>query len=112
MKSPITDKNGREIKAGDLLKVFHFIAARRRQRIYMYKLVMEVDNDLKLTKGGEYLYAVDISDAYRFGFDRAHKCCLSVIIECEIINGSKEGVGDLFWERPRLKTLTVEVNDE
>ena len=38
MKPMMLDSKGREIKAGDLLKVPHFTAARRRQKIYMYKL--------------------------------------------------------------------------
>ena len=35
------DKNGYPIRPGDVLKVFHFVAALRREKIYMYKLVYE-----------------------------------------------------------------------
>lgn len=38
----LLDKNGRKIIPGDTLKVFHFIAARRRERCYMYKWVESV----------------------------------------------------------------------
>ena len=34
------DAAGREIIVGDVLKVFHFTAARRRKKHYMYKQVM------------------------------------------------------------------------
>lgn len=33
------DKTGREIMVGDVLKVFHYVAALRRKRCYMYKQV-------------------------------------------------------------------------
>jgi hypothetical protein len=35
--SALYDKHGREIVQGDILKVYHFTAARRRKRHYMYK---------------------------------------------------------------------------
>lgn len=34
------DKTGREIMVGDVLKVFHYVAALRRKRCYMYKQVV------------------------------------------------------------------------
>ncbi len=36
----LLDKHGREIHVGDVLKVFHFIAASRREKRYMYKHVI------------------------------------------------------------------------
>lgn len=39
----IFDKNGREIMVGDVLKVYHFTAALRRKKHYMYKQVMIAD---------------------------------------------------------------------
>jgi len=33
------DKNGRELKVGDVLKVFHFIG-KRRKRYFMYKQII------------------------------------------------------------------------
>ncbi|MFN3321312.1 MAG: hypothetical protein ACK43M_21430 [Allorhizobium sp.] len=39
----IFDKNGREVMVGDVLKVYHFTAALRRKKHYMYKQVMIAD---------------------------------------------------------------------
>lgn len=38
--TPLRDEKGREIKAGDVLKVFHFTGARGK-RHYMYKQAVE-----------------------------------------------------------------------
>jgi hypothetical protein len=38
------DKKGREIKEYDVLKVFHYVAALRRKKVYMYKWV-RIDNE-------------------------------------------------------------------
>lgn len=40
MNDFLLDKNGREILVGDVVKVFHFVGARRK-RYYMYKWVKE-----------------------------------------------------------------------
>jgi len=37
----LVDKHGRPIRVGDILKVFHFIGARRK-RYFMYKQVVDV----------------------------------------------------------------------
>ena len=37
------DKTGREIVRGDLVKVYHFTAALRRKRHYMYKQCLGLD---------------------------------------------------------------------
>ena len=102
------DIKGREIKAGDLLKVPHFTAARRRTRIYMYKLVCRADDRMTITKDGQYLYAVDVCDIYRKGsLNKAHKCPLSVVGDCEIIDGGTVDDDDLFWERKRAKPVSA-----
>lgn len=36
-KGEIYDKNRRPIHVGDVLKVFHYVRARNRKRMYMYK---------------------------------------------------------------------------
>lgn len=96
------DIKGREIKAGDLLKVYHFTAARRRNKVYMYKLVCGVDDRMTITKDGRHLYAVDVCDIYRkVSLDKAHKYQLEAVSECEIVGGGSVEGGDLFWERER-----------
>ena len=45
----LRDINGRKVYPGDLLRSFHFRAGRRRQKFYLYHVVVEE---------GEYLYAV------------------------------------------------------
>lgn len=40
----IYDKTGRAIAVGDILKVYHFTAALRRKKHYMYKQVVANDN--------------------------------------------------------------------
>jgi hypothetical protein len=92
------DIKGREIKPGDLIRVPHFRARLRRQLIYMYKLV-----DMRTILNRTRLYAVDVGDIYNQGsIEAAHKCPLSVIDKCEIIDGGSVDGKDLFWERPNL----------
>ena len=52
------DKNGTEIHEFDLLKIFHFIGARRK-KYFMYKWV-------RLNEG--YLYAMHIEDNTNYGY--------------------------------------------
>jgi len=40
--TPLRDKTGREIEAGDILKVYHFTAALRRKKHFMYKQAIGV----------------------------------------------------------------------
>ena len=96
---------GREIKAGDLIKVPHF-TARRRRKIYLYKLICRGDSALNITKDGQYLFAVSVDDIYRKeSLAEAHKCPLSVIGDCEIIDGGTAEDNDLFWERDRVSAV-------
>lgn len=96
------DSKGREIKAGDLLKIPHFTAKKNRKRIYMYRLVVRVDDDFQVTKTGSHLYAVCVCDIYRRGsLEKAFKSPLSVVGECEIIDGGTVHDDDLYWERKR-----------
>jgi predicted RNA-binding protein (virulence factor B family) len=41
----VYDKKGREIKEGDVLRVFHY-TSHRRKRMYMYKFVIIKDGEL------------------------------------------------------------------
>ena len=43
------DKNGKPINEFDVLKVFHFVGARRKKH-YMYKWVQRDDNDRMIIK--------------------------------------------------------------
>lgn len=40
----VFDKNGRAIQVGDLLRVYHFQAAKRRQHFYLYKIAEGVQH--------------------------------------------------------------------
>lgn len=99
------DCTGREIKPGDILKVFHFKDYRTRRKIHMYKLVCRADNGLNICPNGEYLYAVDIQDIFTCNsLLSAHKFYLGAIedfSDIEIVAGGSVKDNDLFWERPR-----------
>jgi hypothetical protein len=71
----------------------------------MHKLVVRVDADLRIAKDGKYLYLVDVVDiARKLSLDKASKCPLAVIGNCEIIDSSECESGDVFWwERKRVK---------
>lgn len=56
-KAAIYDKTGRAIAVGDVLKVFHFTAALRRKKHYMYKQVVE-----KTAIGGDPYFKIDHLD--------------------------------------------------
>ena len=105
------DCHGREIKAGDLIKVPHFIAQRRR-KVFMYKLIVRVDDRLRVSESGNELYAVCVVDiAKQSSLDKAHKCRLSVIGDCEIIDGGTVQHNDLFWTRPIEPKLSDTVQE-
>jgi hypothetical protein len=94
------DKTGREIKRGDLLRVFHFVTYGRRRKVYMHKLVVGVDDNLEISATGQHLYAVDVVDiARKLSLSAASKCPLSVVGECEIVGDSGNGLEQSFWER-------------
>lgn len=68
----IFDKTGREIMVGDILKVYHFTAAIRRQKFYMYKQVTEAG---KFRDGTDILKVshLDLSnDGYNLICDGSH----------------------------------------
>jgi hypothetical protein len=70
------DRNGIPIHVGDVLKVFHFVAAVRREKIYMYKQVIGKTNRI-----------------FRIShLDKEKKCYWKIIddstlIDCEIVQG-------------------------
>jgi hypothetical protein len=60
LEAPYFDENGMEIKEFAVLKVFHFIGARRKKH-YMYKWVRIVED-----MGKRYFYAQHLEDASGF----------------------------------------------
>lgn len=70
------DKNRRPVLVGDVLKVFHFIGARKK-RYYMYKVAM---------KRGDGLRAVDVTELGQ-GVKDPHSCPMSALGEFEIVQG-------------------------
>ena len=82
---------------GDVLKVFHFIAAVRREKRYMYKFV----------RGSEsHPHGVMLQVGHLDGTDGYYwlKCDGRVMSDVEIVQGSA-GMkdGDDYRDRPRLK---------
>lgn len=90
------DTNGVPVAVGDLLKVYHFTAARSR-KVFMYKVVADVP--------GIGIRAVNISDMVTKGASKAHACPLNLLDQYWVIDGpSKETeTGELlcWWERKR-----------
>lgn len=100
------DKNRRPVMIGDIIRVFHFTARSRKRKVFMYKVVVKVDEKLEICGDGNYWYAVDIQDCFAKGTDIAHRCQLDSIGEFEIIDGRAverpEGL-QCWWERPKQK---------
>lgn len=53
IREKLYDKRGVRIMPGDLLKVFHFVAALRREKHYMYHVVIEEEHNGKLVLVGK-----------------------------------------------------------
>lgn len=94
------DKNSYPIYPGDVLKVFHFIAARRRERMYMYKLVVEMNGKLM---------GVSIHDIPRLGYNEAHNYPLKWntkdgrLEDSEIVEGYGPDGLHCWRDRPKRK---------
>lgn len=96
----VLDKHGREIKPGDVLKVWHFIG-RRRKVHYMYKWVLREErlgkNQTQFLRVS-HLTTGNVEDAYWLQKDG------SKLEEYEIVAGfgvrNKNGDFDPFEERP------------
>lgn len=91
----IYDKNRRPIRPGDVLKVFHFVGARRK-RYYMHKLVVEHDGEL---------CGVDICDLATKPLAEAHSYHLTCHQregggDIEIVEGYSGGVS--FEDRSKI----------
>lgn len=110
----ILDKTGREAKRGDLIRTFHFTAANRRRKCYLYFLVVQYDArhrciDYLADFGWDsVLLAKSVSDLATKGIDNAHWVYLkSIEGEFEIIDSKGERMPDgylqCWWERPKHK---------
>ena len=88
------DKKGVPVAVGDIIKVFHFIAARNR-RVYMYKIIADIP--------GVGIRAVDLGEATTKGISNAHSCPLNALGDYWVIDGACEETetGELicWWER-------------
>ncbi len=97
--SAVYDKTGREIKVGDMLKVYHFTGARWRKRYFMYKQVthettLGKDSTRYLRVSHLNLKAADEQDSgYHLALDG------KVMTDTEIVQGL-----DWHHDRPRLAT--------
>jgi len=89
------DKHGREIKVGDVLKVFHFVGARRK-RHYMYKHVV---GTRPANDGGEFLVISHLNLKPLDGRDAGYWIFQKGQVErdTEIV----QSAGDYFEDRPR-----------
>lgn len=87
------DKTGREIMVGDVLKVYHFTAAVRRKKHYMYKQVVGRD---EFSDGTPYLKVshLDLTDDTYTIF-----CDDEMLSDYEIVDSIKSD----HHERPKLK---------
>lgn len=102
---PHFDRTGLPVLPGDILRVWHFVA-RRRKTIWMYKKVFRVNGRNQLADDGEFLSAVAIADLGEKPVEDWHKCLLQHCGEFEVIDGrslrNADGTLMCWWERPRL----------
>jgi len=109
-KNPCSDRNGREIMPGDLIRVFHYKDARTKRLVYMHKLVVLCDEKMSEDASGNWICAIDMLGIYRHGLSAAHRYLLEPG-DCgevtEIIDGLawRSPGNELFcwYERPRKK---------
>ncbi|MFP5432352.1 hypothetical protein IL54_4820 [Sphingobium sp. ba1] len=94
MSDALYDCTGREIKLGDVLKVFHF-TGRRRKAHYMYKQVVEIG---PINPRGEsrYLHISHLS----LGKDRPY----FEFLDGRVLSGYEivQSIDAAFEDRPRL----------
>jgi len=105
----VYDKTGREIKVGDVLKVFHFTGARWRKRYFMYKQVMR---EATLGKGegrADYFFVSHLNMVPEGQRDDGYYICRdgSALQEVEILQGL-----DWHHDRPRAALHDATVRGE
>jgi hypothetical protein len=94
------DKHGTPVYVGDLIKVFHFTAAHRGRKCYMYKKVMLIN---------DRIYAVNNMELGFKPTAECHKCYIKDCKDFEIIDGHSldhpvDGFLVCWWERKRFLT--------
>ena len=98
------DKFGREIYAGDVLKVFHFIDAINK-RHFMYKIVHEIAGNL---------YAAHAHTVYKFGLRLSNSYALPrdgrVLRDYEIVDGYEGGYFEDRDKEPVTRSKRDEIN--
>lgn len=102
------DINGIPLRHGDLIRVFHFTAARNRRKIWMYKKVFRFSNAGLVLETGprwrgvhmECLGVVPIS-GWRDSYEIVPSDEFEIIDGESYWNEDGELVG--WWERPRVK---------
>jgi hypothetical protein len=104
------DRNGRPVVAGDILKVWHFVAYNRR-KCFMYKKVFRVSDEGDLDPQGRFLYALDLQELGLRPLHLVHKCRVDWLDEFEIIDGPTKtnGNGEMvcWWERKKRKATST-----
>ena len=93
-----SDKNGREIRPGDVLKTLHFIGPQKK-KFYMYKVAVDSPRGI---------LAFDIGSLALKGPINAHSCPLKALSsDTEIVEGYNcEGDEVDFTDHPVLKGAT------
>lgn len=96
MEKKIYDKTGREILVGDVLKLYHFTGARRKQH-YMYKQV----TGIRPTKSGAALLEISHLNLKAGTYHVLKKG--QILPDYEIVQGYGNGEQWFFDERTRKK---------
>lgn len=106
MRNGYIDRNGLPAMAGDIIKIWHFRAAVRRRNVFMYKVLVRVDEKRRPDAKGEYLCAFDITEMAQKPLDKVH-CCSLDGIAFEIIDGPSIHNPDksltCWWGRRKVK---------
>ena len=102
----LRDVNGREVMAGDLIRVPHYRDRSTRRKCFMHKLVARCDDKFRLQGDGDYMIAIDVGDIWRaMSVEQAHSCRVDVLGEFEIIDGLARKQADetfqTWYERPK-----------
>jgi hypothetical protein len=93
MEAALYDKKRRPIHVGDVLKVYHYTAAVRRKRCYMYKQALAVDHGFRTRAPYMRFGHLDFNDS-----DYPEIMDGRVLADYEIV----QSIDAKFEDRPRL----------